>query len=414
MQMRSMRWWMLAGLLAGCGPGVTVTGSGGSDGGEDDSTGADETGMSADLPPQAPDPFEGARLVELEVPLGYHVFGDFDGDGADDLLSSYEFVFGETGFSQYLFELQRIDLEAPSLESLLQRDVGFLARGLVTGWVDGDDRLDLLNVGTTSITQIAVRADDFEIAPSSDVSGTRLGRPVDYDGDHRSEYVGIYQATIRIFAVDLMGGWSEVQVLDFEADCTPTGAYWHELSGDGRLDMLVVGRCSDRTTLTTYAQAADGSLSIVAEGELGLAVDRVDLADFDDDGRLDVALGTSRYEAGLPDPETTVLAGLPDGSFGEELLHLSTTADFGAVAVFPADLDGDGVAEPLVWSYQDVLDPALESEWALVRVDGDELVVHPLPSELSPTHAADLDGDGCEEVIEISGLQLRALVPSCE
>ena len=49
-----------------------------------------------------------------------------------------------------------------------------------------------------------------------------------------------------------------------------------------------------------------------------------------------------------------------------------------------------------------------------VRVDGDELVVHPLPSELSPTHAADLDGDGCEEVIEISGLQLRALVPSCE
>ena len=97
MQMRSMRWWMLAGLLAGCGPGVTVTGSGGSDGGEDDSTGADETGMSADLPPQAPEPFEGARLVELEVPLGYHVFGDFDGDGADDLLSSYEFVFGETG-----------------------------------------------------------------------------------------------------------------------------------------------------------------------------------------------------------------------------------------------------------------------------------------------------------------------------
>lgn len=412
------RWWLLTSVLVGCGPDVPVMGSGGdTDDAEDAGTveeAGDETEMSPDLPPEVPDPFEGARMLELTVPASKVAFGDYDDDGADDAIFSYTFEYGTTGYSQDLLEIMRFDPESESFEQLLQQEAGRIATQLVPAHVDGDGRLDVLFLWTSTMSQIAIRDDDIEIGPTIDIAGPLLGKPIDFDGDRRADYVGIYGSTIRTYTVDLMGGWVETQALAFEASCTPVRAEWRDLTDDGRLDMLVVGQCSDRTTLTTYAQAEDGTLSIVAESEASLPLSDVAVADFDDDGRLDVALGTARYEEGAPPPEATVLAGLGDGSFGDELLHLHSSAEYGNIAIRAVDLDGDGVDEPLVANYGDVLDPSLASGWALTQVEGSQLVVHPLPFDVRPSYGADLDGDGCEEMVSVGGETLVAVFLPCE
>lgn len=410
--------WGTAALLAACGSSVDAVGDtdDGADATTDDELG-DDTEMSTDLPPAEVSPFEGSRLVEIDIPASNLAFGDYDGDGADDIVVSYTFEYGNTGYSQNLLELMRFDPKSETFETILQRDVNGRLSRIEPGWVDGDDRLDVINVTSvwdTNMVQYAVREDDFEIGPPVPYTGTVLGALVDLDGDRRTDYASVLGSTIRLHTVDQMGGWTETQTLDYDAGCTPVQGFWRDLTDDGRLDLLVIGQCNEGGTLTTYAQAEDGSLSAVAERAVELTPEQNVLADFDDDGQLDLVVGTTRFREGLPPAEATVLAGSPDGSFGDELLHLSTDVMFGAISVLGYDVDSDGVDEPVIRNYPDVIDPELGGALVLVRVDGDELVTHALPFSLNPHHHADLDGDGCDELIEVTGQTMSALFLACE
>jgi hypothetical protein len=120
-----------------------------------------------------------------------------------------------------------------------------------------------------------------------------------------------------------------------------------DLDGDGKLDLIAAGNVAGNNfgvgtpNLYTFFGNGDGTFGAAQvtplAGTDGIGAQSIALADFNGDGKLDVAVGN-------PNDFTEVLLGFGDGTFGKSLMALGQQPQ----ALGAADLDGDGLPELLL------------------------------------------------------------------
>ena len=165
-----------------------------------------------------------------------------------------------------------------------------------------------------------------------------------------------------------------------------------DFNADGRMDLV---RVADAQHVDVWLQAADGTLVQTPRIESGvvgtLTGGRVELADINRDGRLDlVFLTTLDGRAGTT---VVVLLQLASGGLASPELFSVSGSD-----VTIGDVNGDGLPDIVVVS-PDGDSPRLS--WLLQQPSGRFSAVQSLPVEKSPRRArvADIDGDGRADVV---------------
>lgn len=165
-----------------------------------------------------------------------------------------------------------------------------------------------------------------------------------------------------------------------------------DVTGDGRADVVtVLGESSDPLTprgVIVYAQTAAGQLD---QGTFyptagNSPVMRVAVADIDGDGVAEVLAGTF--------DELQVFHQQPDGTLGAPTFVAAASGQVRDVAV--ADLDGDGHA--------DLATSVYASPYVLSRKpDGSYTQVAHFPTTMFDLSIADVDGDGRPDVVGTDG-----------
>jgi hypothetical protein len=109
--------------------------------------------------------------------------------------------------------------------------------------------------------------------------------------------------------------------------------------------------------------------------------------------------------------DVAVFRGDGRGAFDETLLRgdLETYFFHGE----PADFDGDGVDEIYGSTHGFPEGPVLGYAHAQLRVIDGQLVPLPLPDDFAVREGVDLDGDGCDELVELAGNAMRVLHRPC-
>jgi hypothetical protein len=174
----------------------------------------------------------------------------------------------------------------------------------------------------------------------------------------------------------------------------PQSVYVADMDGDGRVDVLSASREDD---LIAWYRNDGGSPVVWTPFNITTSADgavSVHAADLDGDGRLDV-LSASRGDnkvAWYKNGGGTPVVWIP---------HNISTITVGAVAAYPADVDGDGRL--------DVLSAGMDGNRILWFKNGGGIPVVWTPfnitsSIVSPTfvYAADMDGDGRLDVLSAS------------
>lgn len=121
-----------------------------------------------------------------------------------------------------------------------------------------------------------------------------------------------------------------------------------DLDGDGRDEIVVVRSTSERGAALAVVGVVSGELRIIAEtppaGASNRWINPAGIADFDGDGRLDIAYVQMPHVLGRLRLWTLAGGKLVEiGSIGDTSNHVAGSTHLGLYAV--ADFDGDGIAD---------------------------------------------------------------------
>lgn len=241
-----------------------------------------------------------------------------------------------------------------SVANILQGQLAAAPFGIVTGDFDNNGDVDIVtsNIGTNNVSSL-------------------LGR-----GDGTFKKARTYP---------LLGA-NSLGLAAFPLVATHT-------DGDGKLDLVVGGALS----LTVMRGNGDGSFKAVSQIHTGVAVSCVEVADFDHDGRPDLAtaaIGTSNYAIllGNGDGTYTLKESKPSGGIAGECFGIG-------------DLDGDGELDLAIANSATL---QVVGNVAVLLGNGDGTFGDPVgyPVGVTPWAASivDFDGDGRRDVGVANGV----------
>jgi Bacterial Ig-like domain (group 3)/FG-GAP-like repeat/FG-GAP repeat len=281
---------------------------------------------------------------------GTAAVGDFNGDGLTDVALN---TAGPAG---------------PAVEVLLGKGdgsfrpdplilpVGQTPFSVAVGDFDRNGALDLVTANSNGTVSLLLNNGGGSFRPHIDLAVGGVPRAVavgDFNGDGRLDVAAAQQLSNTVSVLLGNGDGTFARPQSFAASgqdftFTPSSIAVGDVNGDGRSDLvinLIGGEDSVVSQLGVLLGNGDGTFRapILQSPDTSGADGDVALGDFNNDGRLDAALGG---EAALPDG-LTVFNGNGDGTFGvpfQSPLRFSTGGNdpFGVAA---ADLNGDGLLD---------------------------------------------------------------------
>lgn len=314
-----------------------------------------------------------ARFPALPLDYGDAAVADFNRDGKADLavashLRGIVVMVGDGrgGFTPWS---QGIQFELPG-QSTAQV---FTSRAIEVADWNGDGRPDLLALG----------------------EGPRLGGIVGPGGQAFSPGT----RGVVVFLNQGDGTWTQ-QAVQGEARMFGDKVAVGDFNADGRIDFATASAVRGSRDLVNLGQA-DGTWKPVEVPPLRAAAlfRSTAAADFDRDGRDDIAVGFITNEAGVWRSGVDVLSSRADGSWERRTLGV-VESNTGIWSMAAGDLDGDGAKDLVAltgngegWVFLG------DGKGSFVREEGTEVLT---PDEGCTGHhaaLADVDGDGRDELV---------------
>lgn len=336
--------------------------------------------------------YQGPTYLDSNLPsnYAYHlVAGDLNGDGKPDLVASDE---------DYVVNNVAIFLNSGNgtFSNGVSQWAGFLTAGLAIADVNGDGKSDIVaaNTSGSDITVLLGNGDGTVQSPlvGYAVGGYPWSNPVvaDFNADGKPDVI-IPDNEFNLVYLQGYGDGSFRAAQDYFSPLPISDTNWPwsesvaagDFNGDGAPDIVGGNCCNSEVGVTVFLGKGDGSGSLqpgVNYGGNGL--DYVAVADFDGDGRLDIAAASNT------DGLIHILQGNGDGTFQSEVTYGS--GSYYPYGIIAADLNGDGKADlAVVDDYYGV---------AVFLNDGQggflPEVEYSLPGWSDDIAVADVNGDG--------------------
>ncbi len=350
--------------------------------------------------------FAFAAKVDLAVgttPRGLAV-GDLNGDGRTDFA-----VTNSGGNSVSVLENTTVPGAAtPTFAPKQDATVGSGPRGLVAADFDRDGRADLAaaNSGGNSVAVL-------ENATTSVIGfAPQLSLPVgsfpvsvaaaDLDGDGKPDLVVLNfgdgtVSALRNTSTAGVSSFAAMQAITYGSGSVTVA----DFDGDGRPDLAISDEVAGTVTILRNTSTV-GAISFAARQTLatGYASHDTTAADFDGDGKLDLAVTFRVYGA----PSVSVLRNTSTVGAISFAAPQSLAASYGAYWVAAADFDGDGKTD-LAVAHQgrgDVPGSSGVSVWRNTSTVGSITFAAPRKfatgNDVRSITVADFDGDGRPDV----------------
>jgi len=263
------------------------------------------------------------------------VTGDFNGDGKLDLA-----VVGTTSVSILLGNGDG------TFQTDVQYSVGSGPVAIATGDFNGDGNLDLVVVDSGDATvSILLGNGDGTFQQSFELPGFGANPAsvavADFNGDgkldlavsNESSGANLGNGTVSILLGN--GDGTFQPALDFAAGSNPGPIVVGDFNGDGKLDLVVAddGTSPPNTAVNIFLGNGDGTFQAAQAYTVGTNPSSLVAADFNGDGKLDLAV--ANYDTN----NVSILLGNGDGTFQSAT---NFSAGSGPSSVVVADLNGDG------------------------------------------------------------------------
>ena len=312
--------------------------------------------------------------------------GDVDGNGTADLI-----------YSTY---------EGGAIRTLLGDGAGSFTsgpgdagaashpQGLSVGDFNRDGRLDIA-VATVSATGLRVLyglgGARFTARAVTGASSLNVAAAADLNGDGWLDIAAASTATARM-VIYLGGPTGLTRSATYTTGASPRGLAIADVNGDGWLDVTTADRQASSVSVFRADRAHPGFFLARVTVSAGLGSRSVTAADFNGDGRLDLATGNQYAASVTVLMNTTALA---RAGFGFSPVEVGTPLhQWGTDDVWPADFNRDGRLDFAVIADNQMRVAVLLTNGATVT----------LPTQgIDRFAVADVNGDGTEDVVAVVG-----------
>lgn len=286
-------------------------------------------------------------------------------------------------------------------------------KGAVLSDIDGDGKPDAIvtnNAGSNitiyrnTSTTGAITSGSFATGVSFTVgSSPWYFKVVDIDGDGKSDIVIPNRGANNISILrntSTLGSISMATKVDYNVGSSPVDVAFDDLDMDGRLD-VVVTNSSSNTVSVLKNNSAVGSVSLM-DGitfTTGNSPQRLTIADFDGDGKRDIAV--ANYGAATVSVfKNTITQGIINSlSFGSKVDYTVGTNPF---SILGADIDYDGKQEIVVTNYGSNTVSILRNTATAGTIDASTFAAKvDFTTGTNPTDLvlADIDGDSKLDIV---------------
>ena len=361
------------------------------------------------------------------------VIGDFNGDGKPDLAALS--IYG--GTVAILLNNGDGTFAAPTYFAAMQPDPQgpSLFSGMELGDVNSDGKLDVIvshiidqNTGAGVINVLLGNGDGTLQSPiitTVDSFAYNLFGVGDFNGDGKLDVVcGADDSTNTIPSLVLFlgngtGGFTRANTSQPGSAGAGVVAGVADVNHDGKLDVVL---STHQNSVAVFLGNGDGSLQASFQASASAPAFSLAMGDFDHDGKPDlVSTSFQQYRCvcpgfGVPNHwvatgppgAAALLVGKGDGTFGGP--GLISNADF--LDPVAGDFDGDGNLDFAAAALAGPPPLSYSGSFTFFLGNGHGRFSAPLTSALAATNiaAADLDGDGFADLVQIVSSSLQAAV----